>query len=247
MSGVSLAERTIDSTAGPRVVPLEVARGYRDAAEVEHSVSFSRFIRCLHCARKGCERCEFVGWRVQETSANVVVPHGSTPGTRITIEGVGDDIDGGARSIIVEIVEPGPRADQLRAEQRDFESKLETAWQMDRTTRVGRGRRMRIVAGICGLVLLAIPVGRWFTKATVGEQCTGPADCRSGHCISLMTFPRPEAGSTTPRLEARLCSASCATDLDCPSSMECRVRKGEHGSQMAVDVPEGLACIPHGY
>jgi hypothetical protein len=244
----TLSERLVASPSGLRVVPLEVERGYRDAAEEELSVSLTRLVQCKHCERKGCDRCCAVGWLVEGTSTNVVVPAGSTPGTRITVHGVGDENEGIAGSIVVEIVKPGPRADELRDLQKDFEEKLETAWQMDRTASAKRTRRKRLAAGACGLILLLLPIGRWVAKGTTGEPCTSSSDCRSAECISLIANPHAEPGSYE-RLDGKVCTSSCKTDLDCPEKMECREAhsRAERRTQIAIDVPEGLACIPHGY
>lgn len=240
----SLAERLLASPSGPRVVPLELARGYRDAAAEQLSVALARYVRCAPCSRKGCERCGYVGWRVVESTADVLVPHGATTGTRVTVEGVGDEIDGIARPIVVEIVEAGPRAAELRDAQADFEGKLETAWQMERAAHGRRRRRTHVMVGAAIALLLLIPIGRYIAKSSTGERCSNDDECRSSHCIRLMTVP-PYPLST--RLDGQVCTASCVTDLDCPSPMTCRARTAEGSSQIALDVPDGLACIPSGY
>ena len=252
MSG-SLAESLLDTPSGSRIIALEVERGYRDAKEEELTVAFARYVRCSHCMRKGCPRCDYVGWNVHQAAAKVLVPRGATPGTRVTVEGAGDDLGSGGRPLVVEIVQAGPRADELRAAQADFEGKLETAWGMEKAARGGHRRRRGILASAMVLLLLLVPVGRWLAKPGAGEPCTKGNDCRSGHCIGLRSGPTWEP-KTSARLDALTCTDSCTTDLDCPESMRCRGPRPselegnrERTTQFVVDMPDGLSCVPRGY
>ena len=243
---VSLAKAFVAESWGPRVVALEVPRSYRDAAAEEVTVPLARHVRCSACLGKGCARCERVGWYVEQTTATVLVPHGATPGQRITVVDAADVFDGVARPLLVEIVEPGPRADELRAAQADFEGKLETAWEMDRAA-LARKRRRELVAGAAVLALLAfVPIARWYGRPGAGEPCTTDGDCRSGHCLELTTLTAEQA---LPRVDGHMCTASCSTDLDCPSSMHCRSNgDNDHRThQIVVGAPAGLACVPASY
>lgn len=240
----SFGEVFLASPNGPRVVGLEVPRGYRDAPADERSVTFARYVECSACRREGCERCSFAGWTVEDTTAKVVVPHGATPGTRITVDGAGNLAGGVAQPIVVEIVEPGPRADELRAAASDLESKLETAWQMDRSAR----RRSRRNVGIAAVGVVALlgfgAVAHWFAKSSTGESCTTDDDCRSGRCIKMFTV----TSDATSRLDGQMCSSTCTTDLDCPSATHC-TGDGAPGTerQYVEGAPPGRACIPNGY
>jgi hypothetical protein len=240
----SFGEVFLADPHGPRIVGLEVPRGYRDAPAEEREVAFTRYVECSACRRQGCERCSFAGWTLDETAAKVVVPHGATPGTRLTVSGAGNLAGGVAQAIVVEIVEPGPRADELRAAAADLEGKLETAWQMDRSVR-RRGRRNMYIAAVAAMALLAfVAVGHWLAKASTGESCSEDDHCRSGRCLSLLTV----TSDGTSRVDGRMCSSTCTTDLDCPSTMHCTddgalrtKRQYVHGA------PAGRACIPNGY
>lgn len=240
----SFGEAFLADPHGPRIVGLEVPRGYRDAPAEEREVSFTRYVECSACSRKGCELCSAAGWTIEETTAKVVVPHGATPGMRLPVGGAGNLAGGVAQPIVVEIVEPGPRADELRAAASDFEGKLETAWQMDRSVR-RRGRRNMSIVAVAAMALLAfVAVGQWFAKSSTGESCTTNDECRSGRCLSLLTMtPGP-----VPRLDGQMCSSACTTDLDCPSTMHCADDGARRTERQYVNgAPAGRACIPNGY
>lgn len=244
----SLAERLLNAPSGERIVPLELVRGYRDVAAEQREVELVRYVRCTACGRRGCERCNAVGWTLEHALVEVVVPHGAGVGARLIIEGVGDVVEGDARAIVVEIVSPGPRAEELRAAQADLEGKLATARTMELAIHGGKRRRVIMAGGLVVVLLALLPIGQWLGRAAVGETCTSDESCRSAHCVRLVTL-RSTHGDPE-RLDGRVCTASCTTDLDCPSSMDCRPRRratDEEHTQVALDVPEGLACIPHGY
>jgi hypothetical protein len=94
------------------------------------------------------------------------------------------------------------------------------------------------VVAIALVALLATSlVGRWLAKATTGEACSADADCRSSHCLALETATLTEG----IRHDGRVCTESCVTDLDCPSSMRCRTAIRESASgPFSVGAPEGL-------
>lgn len=243
----TFGEAFLGDTQTPRIVALELPRAYRDAAAEERTVVVARYVRCTGCLGKGCGLCSFAGWNVGEAEAKVVVPSGATPGTRITVPGAGHMIGSRSEGLTVEIVEPGPRAEDLRAAERDYEGKLAIAWRMD-SERRRRGQRALAVAGAFALALVgAAAVASWYTKPGAGEPCAASRDCRSGACIRLLTVtPTAEA----PRLDALVCTSDCKTDLDCPSSMHCTADKRTAATAartFAEGVPAGRACIPNGY
>jgi hypothetical protein len=206
------------------------------------TVSFARHVACKPCLGHGCGECELVGWIVEETTAKVTVPHGATPGTRLTLEGAADVIDGVARPLVVEIVEPGPRAEELRATERDFEAKLETTWQMDRAPRVRRRRRLGIGVAVVLALLGVVQLKRFLAKPTTGEACVKNDDCRSGQCVRLIMLYDGEY--IWDRTQGTMCTATCATDLDCPSPMLCRPMS--KSKNHTVCVPRGVVPMPTG-
>lgn len=210
----SLAELLLRSPSGQRIVPIEAVHAYRDAGPNAPSVTFSRAVSCMACSGRGCRWCELVGWRVETVRTEVPIPHGAARGTRVTLEGIGDSLDDRPTSVVVEVCDSSERIAELRAAQADLEAKLESAWVMDRDARRRRRyrRRVAVAAAAAGLVLL--PIVHWALKSGVGARCSSDAECRSGDCIVRMISDVSSVG---------ICSGSCATDLDCPAPMVCRV------------------------
>lgn len=126
----------------------------------------------------------------------------------------------------------------------DFERKLDAAWEMDRRRGALRRCHLAIAGVIAVLAIAVVPVTLWLLKATTSERCTTGKDCRSGACIRIVTAVpvREEI-----RLDGKVCTASCASDLDCPETMHCGGRTPSSGPQRALDVPYDLACLPKGY
>ncbi|MCW5832958.1 MAG: hypothetical protein KIS78_11160 [Labilithrix sp.] len=190
-----------------RVLPLEISRAYRDGPAKRVDVLVVRFASCERCWEAGCPRCAFVGWTVASGSITVDVPAGALPGTRIEVEGAGDVVGGQARPIEFEVVEPGPRADELRFADTDFVTKLETAWSMERAAKARRRRRRRLTAvGGASALFLALIIHSavsWVTKGGDGAPCTSDEKCRSDFCFG------------------RSCTTPCAATRDCSAGMIC--------------------------
>jgi hypothetical protein len=190
-----------------RVIPLGVSRAYRDAPARPVVVDIVRRTSCPKCGEVGCASCAFVGWIVARETISVDVPEGATLGTRIKVEGVGDVVDGRAQSLEFEIVDRGDRAAELRAANVDFETKLDTAWEMERTVKEGRRRRrIRLAVGAASVLVLALmvsAVGSWVAKGGEGAPCEADDNCRSDICFGLQCVPE------------------CKTTRDCPSDKMC--------------------------
>jgi hypothetical protein len=194
-------------TAQERVIPVEAARVYRDASAQPVVVDIVRSTPCPKCGEVGCASCAFVGWIVAREKVSVDVPAGATPGTRVAVEGVGDVVEGRARSLEFEIVDRGDRAAELRAANVDFETKLDTAWTMERTVKEGRRRfRRRLAIGAAAVLVFSLivsAVGSWAAKGGERTPCEADDDCRSDFCFGLQ------------------CVAECKTASDCPSDTVC--------------------------
>jgi hypothetical protein len=243
-----------------RRIPLEVRRGYRDAPSEVRELVVSRYVSCKACSREGCARCTFVGWTIGDTMVKVVVPHGTAPGARLSLDSL-ESLESASvedrqflRSIEIEMVEPGPRADELRAAEADFADKLARAWQMDCDARRNRiRRRWQVVAGAAVAMLVVGGVSAWFEKASTGESCEVDSDCRYGRCLRLLT----KAPMGAPRVDGMMCSSHCDTDLDCPRSMHCTSADENdpfglgpsepEKKQYVANAPSKRACIPNGY
>lgn len=261
----SIGEAFVANPLGPRVVALEVRRGYRDAPSEERQLVLSRHVSCKACSGAGCERCSLAGWTVADTMVKVIVPHGTAPGARLSLasfeslEGATDEDRRFLRSIEIEMVEPGPRAGELAAAEADFVDKLVTAWRMDCDARLHGRRRRRLLAFVAAVALLAVAGGwHWLTKATAGEPCASDSDCSSGRCMRLLT---QSPTSNEPRVDGLMCSSRCETDLDCPRAMHCAITdelsagddplaedlRHPQKRQYVTHAPSGHGCIPNGY
>ena len=228
------------------MVPLELARGYRDAKEEEREVTLLRYVECSRCAGGGCKGCASIGWSVESFTARVRVPHGAAPGTRVVVPDASHVVGGAARELTVEIVQPGPRAEQLAAEAADYETKLVTAWQMDEALHRRTMKKLRVgVAVIASFAALAAGV-HWAAKSPAGERCASDVECRSGACLRLRTRT---LGAEAIHADGQLCTASCTSDLDCPHDMHCTVarRSSEDVGPYVQNAPDSRACIPDGY
>lgn len=238
----------------PFVVPMDGARGYRDAPK--RQVTFKRCASCVTCKQRGCKTCAYVGWVVKDERPDVTLPRDAGPGTRVALDGQRDEFGPFARPIFVEVVEPGPRALALGEEQRRYEQHLIDTWgDARRAKRTERGARR-----VSLLLLFGVPVvfgvqwffGDWLPRGALGAKCAQNADCRSAECLprergrdvsveghELFVEAVPGAG---------FCTTACSVDADCPASMRCgpaELRRGVPGmSPMLASGERALRCLP---
>jgi hypothetical protein len=134
---------------------------YRGVVAEKRSVALRRRVRCACGRPAGCRACAFVGWTVENETLDIVVPAGIQLGTRLRLGGKGDEaLPTGPQDLLVEIVEEGPRADELRAAHAAHEAASDEHHRKRRIARaVARTRGMR--AGIivaAGLLVAAVAI-----------------------------------------------------------------------------------------
>lgn len=106
-----------------------------------------------------------------------------------------------------------------------------------------KAKHVRMLLVGTGVIVIAIFASAYWRKNAVGEPCEKPHDCRSGMCVGRTTI---RVGPGGGEREERLCSAACASDADCPTTMRCA------GDVSAVDPKTGApvaggdmsACAP---
>jgi hypothetical protein len=238
-----------------RVVPLVVERMYRGVVTEKRPVTIRRRVRCA-CAPRGCRLCDLVGWTVKTETLLVVVPEGITLGTRLRLPGKGDEtLPTGPQDLIVEVVEVGPRAEELRAAQLAHETASDAHFNERRTAKaLERKSAMRsaLMLAIGLLVLggiIAVSGGsEYLARTPTGQACARNADCRSNECLAIQRATPALPGSqlrftTTDR---HVCTERCETDSDCPATMECAgVHERLAGLSFAPSgPPDRRACAP---
>ena len=244
-------------TVNKRVLPLEVLRGYRDSPREERPIELRRRARCFPCKGEGCKECSFVGWRVRTESVIVPIPPGSHVGSTIhvpqksdspLVSGIPGFLTGQQSELHVELVEPGERADELLAAQRAHEADMERAWEETRAKKVveRKGERRAIFVSLgAALSLGAICGGIFLTHycglSKTGERCTNDGDCRARQCLVLTRSD----DFLMAHEEGRVCTNTCDTNADCPSTMTCGAIARTSIPMLASHRIDGLACVPN--
>ncbi len=237
-----------------RTVALLIGADYRGVAPGELRVRFKRRALCGVCAGQGCDNCDRVGWAVRAESVEVPVRRDTEVGTRMRLAGTDDEVSRTLHTeILVEIVEEGPRADELLRAQRAYEQALEGRYALERREKLAAHRMAKMMLRLGGLFLVVV-AGWWakeyFDKRLPGGPCAVDSDCRSHQCLTLRTSHDTGIKGLPPieTTQGRVCTLKCATDADCPSTMRCAgVHVGAATRFVFSREPEhdnALACVP---
>lgn len=232
-------------------MPLTVGADYRGVSPGEHRVRFKRRALCGVCLGQGCDNCDCVGWSVRAESLDVAVRRDAEIGTRMPLTGTDDELTRTLRTEIhVEIVEEGPRADELRRAQAEYERAIEERHARERRDKLAGHRLAMVSLRLFGLLVLGVAgwwVKEYFDKGLPGASCAVDSDCRSHQCLTLRASDALIAG--LERTRGHVCTSICTTDGDCPSTMRCAgVHVGVARPQLSF-VPDreednALACVP---
>ncbi len=197
----------------------------------ERELEITELLRCESCAGDGCDVCADAGATVKRSTVRVSWPANTTDATVITFAGRGDvpglrrdrptpKLRGERGDLLVRL---GTKAKVVRSiERADKRRRIRQKRWLEERAAVRSGTRARGKRALLGLAVIVLGLGGlffvgWLRKGQLGDDCTGPKDCRSGLCVESTGFVLGKGGFTEKK-----CSAKCTGDADCRGGSVCK-------------------------
>lgn len=196
----------------------------------QRTLEHHALVRCDTCRGAGCSVCNERGATIRKSNVVVRWDAGAEEGKTVSIDGSGD-IPGlqrhpflpvlpegrghllvrlGTKKSLVRTIENAER--RRRKRQREY---LELRASVREGVRT-RQTRARGLLAVLVVVLGGLAAWVYVHKASYGESCTRPGDCRSGLCIESTGFILGKGGFTE-----KWCSHKCSVDADCEGGSTC--------------------------